>query len=287
MTIPTSVQFQPAAGDDTPLWPSLVPVQKIAPAASALVWFDSSTSPPTLKGWNGSAWVAIGGAGGGVDVETVRDTIGSALVAGSGIGITVNDPGDTITVANSAPAQPFMPLVPKVGGTLGPPDVTQWFTNSNQFRTSGNAAAVRIMVAKSIQVDALVCRVDVAEAASTVRMGLFSSDSDGHPLSRLAEVSVAGTAAGVVVGTFAPITLAPGLYHAPVYGSSTTTLRLRMCKQASDGMVGPSTGGLPVNGNQFLAANYGSSAALVAGPLTTWTQDLPDQMTLAALRRSA
>lgn len=33
------------------------------------------------------------------DAETVRDVIGAALVAGSGISVTVNDPGDTITLA--------------------------------------------------------------------------------------------------------------------------------------------------------------------------------------------
>lgn len=33
--------------------------------------------------------------------ETIRDTIGSALAAGSGVTITPNDPGDTITIASS------------------------------------------------------------------------------------------------------------------------------------------------------------------------------------------
>jgi hypothetical protein len=33
--------------------------------------------------------------------ETIRDTIGTALVSGAGITLTVNDPGDTITVATS------------------------------------------------------------------------------------------------------------------------------------------------------------------------------------------
>jgi hypothetical protein len=33
--------------------------------------------------------------------EGIRDTIGTALVAGTGITVTVDDPGDTITIANS------------------------------------------------------------------------------------------------------------------------------------------------------------------------------------------
>lgn len=40
-----------------------------------------------------------GGGGGGLTTEDVRDTIGAALVAGTGITITVNDPSDTITIA--------------------------------------------------------------------------------------------------------------------------------------------------------------------------------------------
>lgn len=40
-------------------------------------------------------------ASGGLTDEDVRDIIGAALTAGTGIGITVNDPADTITVAVS------------------------------------------------------------------------------------------------------------------------------------------------------------------------------------------
>lgn len=40
-----------------------------------------------------------GGGGGATDPEIVRDTIGSALVAGTNIAITVNDPANTITIA--------------------------------------------------------------------------------------------------------------------------------------------------------------------------------------------
>lgn len=40
-------------------------------------------------------------ASGGLTDEDVRDIIGTALTAGTGIAVTVNDPGDTITVAVS------------------------------------------------------------------------------------------------------------------------------------------------------------------------------------------
>lgn len=39
------------------------------------------------------------GGGGGLTAEQCRDTIGAALVAGTNVTITLNDPADTITVA--------------------------------------------------------------------------------------------------------------------------------------------------------------------------------------------
>ena len=45
-------------------------------------------------------WTAPGGGGGGgLTAEQCRDTIGTALVAGTGATITVNDGADTITIA--------------------------------------------------------------------------------------------------------------------------------------------------------------------------------------------
>lgn len=40
-----------------------------------------------------------GGGGGGVTDEQVRDVIGAALTAGTGVTVTVNDAGDTITLS--------------------------------------------------------------------------------------------------------------------------------------------------------------------------------------------
>jgi len=47
--------------------------------------------------------VDSGGGGGVTDPEVVRDVVGSALVAGAGISINVNDTGDTITITNTSP----------------------------------------------------------------------------------------------------------------------------------------------------------------------------------------
>lgn len=51
-----------------------------------------------------TAWIVAptGSGGGTTDPEIVRDTIGSALVAGTNIGINVNDAADTITISTTA-----------------------------------------------------------------------------------------------------------------------------------------------------------------------------------------
>jgi hypothetical protein len=43
-----------------------------------------------------STWATLGG-----DAEFIRDTMGTALVAGTNVTITVNDAGDTITIAST------------------------------------------------------------------------------------------------------------------------------------------------------------------------------------------
>lgn len=48
-------------------------------------------------------WAAPGG-GGATDPEIVRDTMAAAIVAGSGIAIVVDDPGNTITVSATVAA---------------------------------------------------------------------------------------------------------------------------------------------------------------------------------------
>lgn len=48
-----------------------------------------------------AGYVAVFVTGGGATLELIRDTIAAALVAGTGISITVNDGADTITIAST------------------------------------------------------------------------------------------------------------------------------------------------------------------------------------------
>lgn len=65
----------------------------------ALVDGDNLSSP----GADPLVWESIPLTG-GLDAEAVRDLMGTALVAGSNVTITPNDPGDTITIAATVPA---------------------------------------------------------------------------------------------------------------------------------------------------------------------------------------
>lgn len=83
-------------GSDNP-YPSILVAEGSAPAAPAAgklrLFIDSSDH--LLKTINSAGTVA---AVDSVDPEFVRDTIAAALVAGTGVTFTIDDPGDTITV---------------------------------------------------------------------------------------------------------------------------------------------------------------------------------------------
>jgi hypothetical protein len=63
--IPPSVQFTPRPPETVTFYPTLVPVQDTAPATSAMAWVDTSTIPPTIRGWSGTEWVPLTAAGTG------------------------------------------------------------------------------------------------------------------------------------------------------------------------------------------------------------------------------
>jgi hypothetical protein len=67
------------------------------PDAITFYW---ATDTNTLSVWAETAWSPVNTAGSYTD-EQVRDVMGAALVAGTNITITVNDAGDTITIAAS------------------------------------------------------------------------------------------------------------------------------------------------------------------------------------------
>lgn len=71
------------------------------------VWGDTSTTPPTVKTWNGSAWGAVGaGASSSTTTEDIQDAAAALLTSGTHSGITFayDDAGNRVnaTVAGAA-----------------------------------------------------------------------------------------------------------------------------------------------------------------------------------------
>ena len=83
--------------------------------------------------------IAILEAGGTTDPEIVRDVIGAAMVAGSGIQITVNDAGDSITIASTA----VLPTRQVIAGTglTGGGDLSADRTLTVAYGTAAGTAA--------------------------------------------------------------------------------------------------------------------------------------------------
>jgi len=69
----------------------------VTPASGWLVY---DVAAGFYRKFSGSAWIEFAG----YTDEQARDAIGAALIEGTGIDITVNDGGDTITITNTAPS---------------------------------------------------------------------------------------------------------------------------------------------------------------------------------------
>lgn len=113
------------------VFPKVVVVEATTPASPSSgqhkVFFDSADG--LLKSVNSAGTVTTYGTG--LDAEAVRDTIAAALVAGTNVTITVDDPGNTITIASSGS-----------GGGGGGTGFTRLRKSATQTISSGTWTAV-------------------------------------------------------------------------------------------------------------------------------------------------
>lgn len=177
--------------------------------------------------------------------------------------------------------------IPRIGDFFTAPDIKSFNANSNQTRQNGSGPALGIPIPAAMSVDAVQIEVGTAEAASTIRVGIYGTDAFGMWNTLLGSCVISGAATGKITGTFgAPIVLTAGKVWAVARVSSLTTLRLTGCVPASHSYMFP--GGSMASSDTFwLGSDFGTSAALAAGPGLAITAQLPDHTALVALRRSA
>lgn len=180
---------------------TFVPHQDTAPdEALTEVWADTSTTPPTMKGWDGSGWVAIGGEGGGVIpsivVRSVIVATGSeARPAGADVVVWID--ADELGAVNALATDPI--IVPGDvggggggGGYLSPP------RRPGEFAFNAYSGAINMSGAPTITENKLYCvplyvtgptmtvdrigiRVEtVGGVGAIARLGIYEVDSDGR-----------------------------------------------------------------------------------------------------------
>ena len=142
--------------------------------------------------------------------ELIRDTIGSALVAGANITITVNDAGDTITIASAGGEASQLP--PLSGRWLASGSGA---TSSAIFNVSGRIFYVPLLVPATCTIDRIGVHLQAGSAGTNAKLAIYGSNASRFPGNKIADCAAAISTAssGVAEGTFSSNpTLTAGLY---------------------------------------------------------------------------
>ena len=207
--------------------------------------------------------------------ELIRDTIGSALVAGSNIIITPSDAGDSITISASGSGSSAPDRHP--GYVAG-----RWYrpfpaaTSGSVSPTANQLTALPFVLTKDVTISDLGIRLTTGQSSSHIVLAIYSNNSATHmPDTLLGQTSaLSSTSSGVNLSeTLAtPIVLTAGVYwmailtdnsSLSVSGMSTTEAQLAWLL------------GIPSGGNI-------SSPPLSVTAVLTYTATLPSTFTAGA-----
>lgn len=143
-------------------------------------YYDTSTTPKQLKVWDGSAWVSVGSS-----EEEIEDIVGGLIASGTGISVSYNDGGNTLTIGNTG--------VTSVSGT------------ENEVNVSASAGAVTISLPDTIS----------ANISGTAASATYATNSGSATYA-----TTAGTANAVAANSVALGTDTTGNYVAGITGTA-------------------------------------------------------------------
>jgi hypothetical protein len=176
--------------------------------------------------------------------ELIRDTMGTALEAGSNVTITPNDAGDKIVVSatGGGGGSAAIGMIPRSGGYLQPTAAAAWTTSASAY-AGAFIFGVPIVVPMPMTIDRLLCRIATNETGIPVKVLLYSSDADGFPSTLVASAEAPAAAAGAHVVTLAaPVALPAGLYWGFIRTDAGTTIRFWALASQSIGGLGSMAG---------------------------------------------
>jgi hypothetical protein len=209
--------YQPTAAnvsDSTTTGRALLTAADAAAARTALGLGTAATTAATAYATAAQGTLADSALAASAAPELIRDTMATALVAGSNVTITPNDGADTITIAASGggggvvPPEPFI-IPPGVGQYL---PVLAYGGHYIFPCTGGRSYPCPQYAHEAMNVDAVGAKVDTGVGGATIELALYTWG--GGITSTLVSTlgSVDASSAGLKVLTFTPLSLAAGLH---------------------------------------------------------------------------
>lgn len=147
-------------------------------------YYDTSTTPKQLKVWDGSAWVAVGSS-----EEEIEDIVAGLVAAGTGISVSYDDGGNTLTVANTGVTS-LTGTADEVNVSASAGDITISLPNTVNVDISGTAASATY---------AVTAGTANAVAADSVTLGTDTIGDYVADVTAGTGISVTGTGEGASV----------------------------------------------------------------------------------------
>ena len=248
--------------------------------------------------------------------ELIRDTIGTALVDGTGIDVVVDDGANTITISSTAtsPVSDTAYASSWDGETAVAPSKNavydkfeavihpgyksaNWYTPDYRGAVITGAASASgtiyyhpIYIPRAITVSDLGCNLSTGAAGGNVKLAIYAHDAStnrpsGTPLAETGNISTTSTGLISADITGANVTLAAGVYWAAFWMDNTTAV-LR-CIQRDHITLATSLIGSATLGNVIDTSGFALGGLTSAETFGTWPNATSETFTEARENRVA